>query len=757
MVRKQSLKRARDFNLGEGDFDLALSLLIDACQSRLDIKYLHQPFTVRFYNQYFNLYLVRLYYFFMTINLLTILLEEPASVVVGGKPLPYYVPLMLNVLCEMYFFLRWLHIFTVADFRFMKKNKSFWASLIFICLMVIDDITYVIQHTTGQVDPMRWSRLLRPALLLTFPENKRIRAAFENIRRTAEDVISVFAMFVASLLFVSVVTLKLLDTRGMMSLDNAPYLPNFGEIAWELYVLTTTSNSPDVIIPAYEKHIAYMAIYVWVCVACNWLFMGILTASVYNAYKGHLREFVLSSLVKRKNILDQAFKILQRNDAVSRDLFVTLIQRVMPNRSEASIALIYDILDARQTGLSQVEFARLTEYMQLNFEEVVIGRRHFERYLPRFYTIYTSDWFQQLVRFIRCKPTRIFFDLMVVANGITLVMADGTPLEGYFEWIFTGIFTLEIALKYLASGGVNFFQEKWNIFDMAIVIGAFTGQLMNLILDLFEIRAPASVGQAFLLLRLFRLLKIVGQVPIFKCIINCIIIILPSLCAYATILLILFYIFACVGMELFGGLFVVPKGHNYTIENACRNHNLEGSSFLQLHYCGLNFNDAASSFATLFVLSVGNNWHILTDGFTRVTDKSYRLFFLFIHWMCVLLVLNIVLAFIIEAFLIEYDPQESRFEEFIGKRMREIHVDAETELRKRGLQNYRENNFYVTRAQLDKAFPPEKEDVPFSAFFFIPDSASIELLMFRMFEDEIEDIATNYQGTRSIRVNTIHF
>ena len=262
-------------------------------------------------------------------------------------------------------------------------------------------------------------------------------------------------------------------------------------------------------------------------------------------------------------------------------------------------------------------------------------------------------------------------------------------------------------------------------------------------------------SQAFLLLRLFRLLKIIGQVPIFRCIINCIIIILPSLCAYATILLILYYIFTCVGIELFGGRLLAPSGYNYTTDDPCNNAKLQNSSFLQLHYCDLHFNNAASSFVALFVLSVGNNWHIIADGFIRVTDKSYRIFFLCVHWLCVLLVLNIVLAFIIEAFLIEYDPQESRFEEFIRHRMRELGVDAETELSKRGLERYRDSDFYVTKEQLDVAFPPNKVDEPFSAFYFVPDSASFELLMFRMFEAEIEAIATNYQEKRTIRVKKI--
>ena len=749
------LKDAKDFNINEDDFDLALSLLIDACLSRLGFTYHHDTYSVRFYNQYFNRHLIRLYYFFMMANLLTILIEEPASIHVMGQALPFYIPLAINISCDIFFFLRYMHIVFVADWRIMKHNVSIWLTGIFLSCMVFGDLIYGVQSYLQVQNTVRVTRVLRPALLLTFPENKRIRAAFENIRCTALDVLSVFTMFIASLLFASIITLKVLDTKGMRSLENLAYMPDFGEIAWELYILTTTANSPDVIIPAYEKHNAYLSIYVWVCVACNWLFMGILTASVYNAYKSHLGEHVLSSLIKRKKLLDEAFVILQSVDdegIVSKEIFIAMMQRIMSGRSEASIALIYDILDVKKNGLGKTEFARLTEYMQLHFKEVIISREYFARYLPHFYNIYVSTWYQMIVRIIRSRPMRIFFDVMVITNGLTLILADKTPYEAYFEWTFTGIFAAEILLKYLASGGVNFFQEGWNVFDMFIVIGAFVGQFLNVICEWAGIEAPSSISQAFLLLRLFRLLKIIGQVPIFRCIINCIIIILPSLCAYATILLILYYIFTCVGIELFGGVLYAPSDYNYTTDNPCQNSKLANSSFLQLHYCDLHFNNAASSFVALFVLSVGNNWHIIADGFIRVTNKSYRIFFLLVHWLCVLLVLNIVLAFIIEAFLIEYDPQESRFEEFIRQRMRELGVDAETELSKRGLQGYRDSDFYVTKEQLDAAFPPHQPHEAFSAFYFVPDGASFELLMFRMFETEIEAISTKYHEKPTIRV-----
>ncbi|VDL87368.1 unnamed protein product [Schistocephalus solidus] len=745
----------------EDRFDLAVSFFTDAYRSRLEIKYKRDPRSVQLYNLYYSPILKAVYYCFMVLNLLTILIEEPAAIKVNGKALPYYIPLAINVLCEAVFYCRWFHIFLVADLSKMKHNRSFIGTIVILGLMTLDDITYIIQQENHVQNPIRWSRALRPMLLLTFPENRQIRAAFDNIRCTAIDVSSVFAMFVFSLLFISIVTLKLLQGEKLMYPDGSTYFPDFGEIAWELYVLSTTSNSPDVIIPAFERSASYFTIYVWVCTMCNWLFMGILTASVYNAYKSHLGSFVLRRVVMRKSLLDEAFTLLQgdfKTAGVDRDTFFRVMRVVASSRSEKSIELIFNILDHDNTGIvDQKEFARFTEYLQMNFKEVVLSRESFAQFIPKFEKVYTTPRFQRFAAIIRSRPVRIYFDLMVLANGVTMVAANNTPYEYVFEWIFTIIFSVEIILKYVASGGVRFFTNNWNIFDIVVVAGAFVGQAITQTFEYFELKAPTSVSQFFLLLRLFRLLKLVGQIPIFKCIINCIIIILPSLCAYAAILLILFYVFTCAGMEVFGGLFRAPPNHDYSTETPCNNTNLVNTDFEKLHYCSLNFNHVANSFALLFILSVGNNWHIFSNGYAAVTNRSSRVFFLLVHWLCVLLVLNIVLAFIIEAFLIEYDPQSSKFEEYIVERLKELHFDAHTELEKRNLQAYASPDFFLTREQVDTIFP-ETGAVgdSVSAFYYIPDGASIELLMFRMFEDEIEAIAANYEVRPSIRARVVN-
>ena len=69
-------------------------------------------------------------------------------------------------------------------------------------------------------------------------------------------------------------------------------------------------------------------------------------------------------------------------------------------------------------------------------------------------------------------------------------------------------------------------------------------------------------------------------------------------------------------------------------------------------YIPFNFNDYGSAYVTLFVLMIQNNWHLVTFMYT-ILDESLQvyLFFTCFYFMTVIVILNIVLAFIIDIYM----------------------------------------------------------------------------------------------------------
>ncbi|KFQ60377.1 Sodium channel protein type 5 subunit alpha, partial [Phoenicopterus ruber ruber] len=108
--------------------------------------------------------------------------------------------------------------------------------------------------------------------------------------------------------------------------------------------------------------------------------------------------------------------------------------------------------------------------------------------------------------------------------------------------VFTGIFTAEMIFKIIALDPYYYFQQGWNIFDSIIVI-----------LSLMELGLSSmgnlSVLRSFRLLRVFKLAK---SWPTLNTLIKIIGNSVGALGNLTLVLAIIVFIFAVVGMQLFG-------------------------------------------------------------------------------------------------------------------------------------------------------------------------------------------------------------
>ncbi|XP_068123457.1 sodium channel protein type 8 subunit alpha-like isoform X1 [Hyperolius riggenbachi] len=138
--------------------------------------------------------------------------------------------------------------------------------------------------------------------------------------------------------------------------------------------------------------------------------------------------------------------------------------------------------------------------------------------------------------------------ICIVLNTLFMAM-EHYPMTPQFEGVlyvgnlvFTGIFTAEMFLKLVAMDPYYYFQEGWNIFDSFIV----SLSLMELGLQGVE---GLSVLRSFRLLRVFKLAK---SWPTLNMLIKIIGNSVGALGNLTVVLAIIVFIFAVVGMQLFG-------------------------------------------------------------------------------------------------------------------------------------------------------------------------------------------------------------
>ena len=100
-------------------------------------------------------------------------------------------------------------------------------------------------------EPRRYTRVLRVLIYINFNEGRELRRAIRNVRKTLPDIFNVFALFFISLLMFSFLGWQMFKEKKYLNKDlkyanNQSYFENFADSLFDMYVLVTTSNFPDV-------------------------------------------------------------------------------------------------------------------------------------------------------------------------------------------------------------------------------------------------------------------------------------------------------------------------------------------------------------------------------------------------------------------------------------------------------------------------------------------------------------------------------
>nr|XP_031527702.1 LOW QUALITY PROTEIN: voltage-dependent T-type calcium channel subunit alpha-1I [Vicugna pacos] len=205
----------------------------------------------------------------------------------------------------------------------------------------------------------------------------------------------------------------------------------------------------------------------------------------------------------------------------------------------------------------------------------------------------------------------IFITFIICLNVVTMSLEhynQPTSLETalkYCNYMFTTVFVLEAVMKLVAFGLRRFFKDRWNQLDLAIVLLS----VMGITLEEIEINAALPINPTIIrimrVLRIARVLKLLKMATGMRALLDTVVQALPQVGNLGLLFMLLFFIYAALGVELFGKLVCND-------ENPC-----EGMS---RHATFENFGMA---FLTLFQVSTGDNWNgIMKDTLRDCTHDE---------------------------------------------------------------------------------------------------------------------------------------
>ncbi|XP_074552342.1 voltage-dependent T-type calcium channel subunit alpha-1I isoform X3 [Halichoeres trimaculatus] len=161
----------------------------------------------------------------------------------------------------------------------------------------------------------------------------------------------------------------------------------------------------------------------------------------------------------------------------------------------------------------------------------------------------------------------------------------------YCNYFFTSTFVLESVLKLIAFGFRRFFKDRWNQLDLAIVLLS----LMGITLEEIEISAALPINPTIIrimrVLRIARVLKLLKMATGMRALLDTVVQALPQVGNLGLLFMLLFFIYAALGVELFGELVC---NEDYPCEGMSRH---------------ATFENFGMAFLTLFQVSTGDNWN----------------------------------------------------------------------------------------------------------------------------------------------------
>ncbi|XP_059903844.1 two pore segment channel 3 isoform X2 [Gadus macrocephalus] len=586
--------------------------------------------------------------------------------------------MLVELVCLSVFSGRLVHYAKVIPRDKFWKDPKNLCILVILLLTLVDMIIYGALKATDNYS-VRWSRVFRPLLLVNFTEGRQLRRAFRSIRNALPQILSVFLLFIFSILIFSLMALKLFGKRGLKTNSGKPYFTNFLEIVFDLYVLVTTANSPDIMMPAYNASSFFAVFFVIFILINTYIFMSVFLAVVYNNYKKYLKEEVRQLVRTKRHKMVRAFAILQERregleePVVSHASWNQLVRLVQADLSHAHRELLWSVADQHNQGyIGKLAFVQLADLLNIQVIAVKSRPHPLQRWSPSLYLSTPSRW---LCRAVQHRVFVMVYDVIILVNAVFIGLDEEDPLIRNSEWFFLALYLLEILLKLYAMEPRAFYSRHnfWNWFDTIIIVSALVATIINTAMTSVGGYSSRQILDIVFTLRVLRLIRVVDSIKRFRVIINTLIKIGPTMLTFAQLIIVVYYIFAMVGMELFQGRIQFFDSDSPG-KLSCGNPALQDSSFAQLNYCKNNFNNVVSSFILLVELTVVNQWHVLSSGFTAVTHPSARLFFILFHIIVVIIIINIFVAFVLEAFFVEYTLEKSLLHTSLEKRIQELGV-----------------------------------------------------------------------------------
>lgn len=634
-------------------------------------------------------------------------LEYPSSLTLSsdirfrgnGVSIPCGVTEGIELICLLFFVMDVIIKYWLIGFAQFRKKNWMIATVVVLTLSLID---WCVSIGFRCNEATRFRRIIRPFFIINY--SNIMKKTVKCLQRTLPEVFSVLMLLGLHLFVFSLVGMLLFPnpkpydtmsnvTDGMFvaqsnvstpSPSNSSTVIGEGETYFRtlldsfmnLLVLLTTANNPDVMMPVYQQNRFYSLYFIVFLLIGNYCFMNMLLAVIYNQFRGYFQTSMQSDLLRRRVGVRAAYEVLKETDRYSNISHAGLRHGVSLYNVKTIIehadlpvhvkSALREDLD-RKVTMSDDYFS-LMEF-QACFEAMETDPPQKQKPELRWFQ---NVWVRRLQRCVAHRVFGYFGNLVATANVIVIAtelsleydksLGGNTSNLNIVNFVFVVYYFVEQVVKFVAFGWKRYVYEYWNIFDGVITVILVITEFFAVGYYGFPLSGSKQVHDTPVvwnfvriinILILFRLLRIIPNIKAMTIVAATLVDLVRNLKAFAGILIVIYYSFAIVGIEIFHNAITNTPSNSTGLVFEC-------GSYQQLEYWANNFDDFAAALVVLWDIMVVNNWSVFLKAYAKVKTEWSYLYFIIWWLFSVVIVMQLFTALIIENFIMKWDKSASR-------------------------------------------------------------------------------------------------
>ncbi|XP_072237138.1 two pore channel protein 2 [Leuresthes tenuis] len=617
----------------------------------------------------------------IAVVLLLAFVEHPSSLSVSSDPrhrsVSWHPPCgfteSIEMVCLIIFSLDLAVKSYLIGWEEFRKSKWLISYTVVISVSIID---WVLSISMACDEKLRVRRLIRPFFLLQ--NSSLMKKTLKCIKRTLPEIASVILLLALHLCLFTMIGM-LLFAKTDDPKKNGEWELHFRDLPnalTSLLVLLTTANNPDVMIPAYSLNRGYSIFFITFSVIGTYCLMNLLTAIIYNQFRGYLLMSVQTSIIRRRLGIRAAFQVLSCHRAqaaaqeyVSVDAVLEVMVRVKM-RSYYRVAINTVAQQHADVGyMDREQFMKIFDELDKDcIKEHPPLPQYMSPVLQRLQMIFSHYYLTVLGNAVALANVMCICTVLVLNSEKSTTERDHYVLE-IINLCFILYYLFEMCVKIFAFGWRGYLSYRNNIFD-----GFLTILLMALQMTIYiTYRLPYShwdpsshggmplweIVRLVNMLIVFRFLRIIPDIKLLALVASTLLDLVKNLRAFAGILVVVYYVFAVFGIWLFEGAIKPPPEtsvpSNSSTENITSNFSMECGTYEQLGYWSNNFDDFGAAIILLYDVMIVNNWQAFMEAYSRYTTEWSKVYFVCWWLTSSVMWVNLFVALILENFTYKWD------------------------------------------------------------------------------------------------------